>query len=138
LPNRPAPSQPPTARTFFQLIRNMAVITLSLAGRSLRQVTALRHHQLHVISLLDYEPSIYQSPHRKYPIMSSNISNRVHISHHMLGCNRPFGVFLRNLPKVHNIRTGNLIGVIREGVKFTFDLPGGGRWAALRQVEEAR
>ena len=64
LPDRPAPSQRPTARTVFQLMRNIAVVTLEWTGRSHRQVTTLNPHQLHVISLLGYEAAIYALPHR--------------------------------------------------------------------------
>jgi hypothetical protein len=41
LPARPAPSQRPTARTVFQRMRNLAVVTLVWAGQSHRQVTTL-------------------------------------------------------------------------------------------------
>jgi transposase len=63
LPGRPAPSQSPTARTVFQLMRNIAVVTLVWSGRSHRQVTTLGPPQLQVISLLGYERSIYSFPH---------------------------------------------------------------------------
>jgi transposase len=64
LPDRPAPSQHPTARTIFQLMRNIVVVTLQWARRSYRQVTMLNAHQLHVIRLLGDEPTIYGIPHR--------------------------------------------------------------------------
>jgi transposase len=64
LPDRPAPSQRPTARTVFHLMRNIAVVTLQWAWPSYRQVTTLNAHQLHVIRLLGYEPTIYGIPHR--------------------------------------------------------------------------
>jgi transposase len=64
LPDRPAPSQRPTARTVFQLMRNIAVVTLVWSGRPQRQVTMLGPAQLHVISLLGYECSIYSFPHQ--------------------------------------------------------------------------
>jgi transposase len=64
LPDRPAPSQRPTARTVFQLMRNIAVVTLEWTGCSHRQVTRLNPHQLHVISLLGYEAAMYALPHR--------------------------------------------------------------------------
>jgi len=64
LPDRPAPSQRPTARTVFQLMRHMAVVTLVWAGRSHRQVTTLGPPQRHVISLLGYERSIDSFPHQ--------------------------------------------------------------------------
>jgi transposase len=64
LPDRPAPSQRPTARTVFYLMRNIAVVTLQWARRSYRQVTTLNAHQLHVIRLLGYDPTIYGIPHR--------------------------------------------------------------------------
>jgi transposase len=64
LPDRPAPSQRPTARTVFQLMRHMAVVTLVWSGRSQRQVTTLGPAQLQVISRLGDERSIYASPHQ--------------------------------------------------------------------------
>jgi transposase len=64
LPDRPAPSQRPTARTVFHLMRNIAVVTLQWAGPVRRHVTTLNAHQLHVIRLLGYEPTIYGIPHR--------------------------------------------------------------------------
>lgn len=64
LPDRPAPSQRPTARTVFQLMRNIAVVTLDWAGQRHRQVTPLHGHHLHVIALLGYDRSIYTLPHR--------------------------------------------------------------------------
>jgi hypothetical protein len=42
LPDRPAPSQRPTARTVFQLMRNIAVVTLGWAGQLHRQVTTVK------------------------------------------------------------------------------------------------
>jgi transposase len=62
LPDRPMPSQRPTARTVFQLMRNIAVVTLDWAGRHLRQATTLHAPQLHVIDLLGYDRSIYTLP----------------------------------------------------------------------------
>jgi hypothetical protein len=64
LPDRPAPSWRPTARTVFQRRRNMAGVPLVWAGQRHRQVTALHAHQLHVISLLGYGYSIYAPPPR--------------------------------------------------------------------------
>jgi hypothetical protein len=64
LPDRPAPSQCPTARTVFQLMRNIAVVTLVWAGQRHRQVTTLSHLQRHVIGLLGYDASSYALPHR--------------------------------------------------------------------------
>jgi transposase len=64
LPDRPVPSQRPTARTIFHLMRNIAVVTLEWTGLSHRQVTTLNPHQLHVINLLGYEPVIYAWPPR--------------------------------------------------------------------------
>jgi transposase len=64
LPDRPAPSQHPTARTVFQLMRNIAAVTLYWAERRHRQVTTLNAHQVHVIDLLGYGRSIYTLPHR--------------------------------------------------------------------------
>jgi transposase len=64
LPDRPAPSQRPTARTVFQLMRNIAVVSLWWAGQAHRQVTALNAHQLHVIHLLGCERSLYTLPPR--------------------------------------------------------------------------
>jgi transposase len=64
LPDRPGPSQRPTARTVFQLMRNIAVVTLDWAGRHHRHVTTLPASQLHVIDLLGYDRSIYTLPDR--------------------------------------------------------------------------
>lgn len=64
LPDRPAPSQRPTARTVFQLMRNIAVVSLWWAGQAHRQVTALNAHQRHVIHLLGCERSLYTLPPR--------------------------------------------------------------------------
>jgi transposase len=64
LPDRPAPSQHLTARTVFQLMRTIAVVTLVWAGQLHRQVTTLSPLQLHVIGLLGYEYSIYALPHQ--------------------------------------------------------------------------
>ncbi len=64
LPDRPAPSPRPTARTVFQLMRNIAVVTLVGAGQLHRQVTTLNAVQVHVISLLGYASAIYALPHR--------------------------------------------------------------------------
>ena len=63
LPDRPAPSQSPTARTVFQLMRNIAVVTPVWAGPRHRQVTTLSPLQLHVIGLL-YDASSDALPHR--------------------------------------------------------------------------
>jgi hypothetical protein len=62
LPERPAPSQRPTARTVFHLMRHLAVVTWEWAGHSHRHVTMLNAHQLHVLRLLGYEPSTYAIP----------------------------------------------------------------------------
>jgi transposase len=64
LPDRPAPSQRPTARTVFQLMRNLAVVTLLWAGQLHRQVTTLSPVQVHVIRLLGYASAIYALPLR--------------------------------------------------------------------------
>jgi hypothetical protein len=64
LPDRPAPSRRPTARTVFHLMDNIAVVTRQWTGQAHRQVTMLNAHQLHVLRLLGYEPSIYAIPHR--------------------------------------------------------------------------
>jgi transposase len=60
-----APSQPPTARTRFHLMRHIAVVSLQWAGRSPRPVATLNPHQLHVIRLLGDEPSIFALLRRK-------------------------------------------------------------------------
>jgi hypothetical protein len=52
LPDRPAPSPRLTARTVFQLMRNIALVTLVGAGQRHRQVTTLNAVQVHVLSLL--------------------------------------------------------------------------------------
>lgn len=64
LPDRPAPSQRPTARTVFQLMRNIAVVTFVWAGQLHRQVTTISPVQLRVIGLLGYNYAIYTLPHR--------------------------------------------------------------------------
>lgn len=64
LPDRPSPSSHPTARTVFQLMRNIAVVTIGWAGQLSRQVTTISPVQLHVIGLLGYEESIYALAHR--------------------------------------------------------------------------
>ena len=64
LPDRPAPSPRPTARTVFQLMRNIAIVTLVGAGQLHRQVTTLNAVQVHVLSLLGYASAIYALPHR--------------------------------------------------------------------------
>jgi transposase len=64
LPDRPAPSWRPTARTVFHLMRNIAVVTLQWTGPVHRQVTMRNAHQLHILRLLDDEPSIYAIPRR--------------------------------------------------------------------------
>jgi hypothetical protein len=61
-PDRPAPSQRPTARTIAHRMRNMAVVTRPWAGPARRYVTRLKAHQLHVSRLLGYEPAIYAIP----------------------------------------------------------------------------
>jgi hypothetical protein len=81
LPDRPAPRQPPTARTVFQLMHNMAMITLGWAGRGPRQVTALGPRQLYVIGLLDDEFSIYRFPHRTSGDAEGTRECRVVIQH---------------------------------------------------------
>jgi hypothetical protein len=63
-PDRPAPSQRPTARTVFQLMRHIAVVTRAWTGRSHRQLPTLNPHQLHVLSLLGYQAAIYALPHQ--------------------------------------------------------------------------
>jgi hypothetical protein len=63
--DRAAPSQHPTARTVFHLMRHMAVVTPQSAGQARRHVTTLNAHQLYVIRLLGDEPSIYALPRRK-------------------------------------------------------------------------
>lgn len=62
LPDRPAPSSRPTARTVFHLRRNIAVVIRQWTGGSQRHVTMLNGHQLQVIRLLGDEPSIYTLP----------------------------------------------------------------------------
>ena len=64
LPERPAPSRRPTARTVFHRRRNLAVVTLVGAGQRHRQVTARNAHPLHVISLLGHGDSIDAPPPR--------------------------------------------------------------------------
>ena len=64
LPDRPAPSQRPTARTICQRMRNLAVVTLLGAGQAHRQVTTLSSHQLHGLSRRGDERSIYTLPHQ--------------------------------------------------------------------------
>ena len=64
LPERPAPSRRPTARTVCHRRRNLAVVTLVWAGQRHRQVTTLSHLQRHVIGLLGYDASSYALPHR--------------------------------------------------------------------------
>jgi hypothetical protein len=64
LPDRPAPSPRPTARTVFHLMRTMAVVTVQRTGQAHRQVTMLNTHQLHVLRRLGYGPSIYAIPRR--------------------------------------------------------------------------
>ncbi len=64
LPDRLAPSQRPTARTVFQLMRNLAVVTLQRARRSHRHVTTLNAQQLHGLRLLGDESSSDGLPHR--------------------------------------------------------------------------
>jgi transposase len=63
LPDRPAPSQHPTARTVFHLMRNVAIVNLVWAGQVQRQVTMLSPDQLRVIRLLGCDRSIYTLPH---------------------------------------------------------------------------
>jgi hypothetical protein len=62
LPDRPAPSQRPTARTVFSLMRHLAVVTLAWAGQSPRQVTTLTAHQRLVLRWLGSEPSTSAIP----------------------------------------------------------------------------
>jgi hypothetical protein len=64
LSDRPTPSLRPTARTVFQLMRNIAIVTLVWTGQFHRKVTTLNSLQLHVIGLLDYEDAIYALPRR--------------------------------------------------------------------------
>jgi hypothetical protein len=64
VPDRPGPSQRPTARTVFQLMRHIAVVTLVWTGQRHRQVTSLSPLQVHVIGLLGYDDSIYVLPRR--------------------------------------------------------------------------
>jgi transposase len=64
LPDRPAPSSRPTARTIFQLMRNLAAVTIVWAGQRYRQVTPLNPVQLRVLNLLGYEESIYALEHQ--------------------------------------------------------------------------
>jgi transposase len=64
LPDRPTPSSRPTARTIFQLMRNLAAVTIVWAGQHYRQVTPLNPVQLHVLDLLGYEESIYALEHQ--------------------------------------------------------------------------
>ena len=64
LPERPAPSQRPTARPVFQLRRNIGGVTLVWAGQRHRQVTTLSPVQVHVISLLGDAYAIDALPHR--------------------------------------------------------------------------
>jgi transposase len=52
------------ARTVFQLMRNLAAVTLVWAGQRYRQVTPLNLVQLHVLDLLGYEESIYAVEHQ--------------------------------------------------------------------------
>jgi hypothetical protein len=64
LPDRPAPRQRPTARTVFQLMRHIAVVTLVWRGQRYQQVTTLSPVQLHVIGFLGDEYSSYALPDR--------------------------------------------------------------------------
>jgi hypothetical protein len=64
LPDRPAPSQRPTARTVFHLMRTLAVVILQWTGGSQRHVTMRHGHQLPVLRLLGDEPSISTLPRR--------------------------------------------------------------------------
>lgn len=64
LPDRPAPSQHPTGRTVFPLMRNVAIVNLVWAGQVQRQVTMLSADQLHVIRLLGCDRSIDTLPHQ--------------------------------------------------------------------------
>ena len=64
LPDRPAPSARPTARTVFKDMRNLSAVTLVWAGQRYRQVTPLNPIQLHVLDLLGYEESIYALEHQ--------------------------------------------------------------------------
>lgn len=65
LPDRPSPSQHPTARTVFQLMRNLAVVTLQWGGQHQRYVTPLNEHQRRVLHLLGHQLSHYMLPHQK-------------------------------------------------------------------------
>jgi hypothetical protein len=62
LPDRPAPSPRPTARTVCHLLRNMAVVTRPWAGPARRYVTRRNAHQLHVSRLLGDAPVISAIP----------------------------------------------------------------------------
>ncbi|MFN3476939.1 MAG: IS1634 family transposase [Candidatus Methylomirabilales bacterium] len=59
LPDRPKPTQRPTARTVFRLMRGIAVVTLARGGQSYRHVTTLGSYQLQVIRLLGFDRAIY-------------------------------------------------------------------------------
>jgi hypothetical protein len=63
-PDRPAPRQRPTARTVFQRMRTMAVVTLVWGGPRHRQVPALSPVPRQVIDLLGYEDSSSALPDR--------------------------------------------------------------------------
>jgi hypothetical protein len=76
-PDRPVPSQRPTARTVFQLRRTIAVVTLDWAGRHHRQVTTLHASQLHVIDLLGDDRSIYTRPDRNSGSLRGILACRV-------------------------------------------------------------
>ena len=64
VPDRPAPSPRPTARTVFQRRRTLAVVTVVGAGPRHRQVTPLNAVQGQVISLLGDASAISTRPHR--------------------------------------------------------------------------
>jgi hypothetical protein len=63
-PDRPAPSQRPTARTVFQRRRHLAVVTLGWSGRSPRQVTPWGPAPLQVSSRLGDARSSDSVPHQ--------------------------------------------------------------------------
>jgi hypothetical protein len=66
-PDRPAPSQRPTARTVCQRRRHLAVVTLGWSGRSPRQVTPLGPAPLQVSSRLGDARSSDSVPHQNSP-----------------------------------------------------------------------
>jgi hypothetical protein len=72
LPDRPAPSPCPTARTVSQLRRTMALVTLRWAGQCRRHVTTLKAHQLHGLGLLGDGEVIDTGPHRNSGSLRGN------------------------------------------------------------------